>query len=58
MKKIIALMLILCALFMFASCGEEECSHVDENEIDGVCDICGEDVVPVEPGGFPLIPVG
>lgn len=57
MKKIIALMLILGTLFVFASCGKnKECEHVDESPVDGVCDDCGVDVAPVEPGGFPLVP--
>lgn len=56
MKKIIALMLILGTLFIFASCGKKECTHVDTNPLDGVCDDCGEQIAPVEPGGFPLVP--
>ena len=56
MKKIIALMLILGTLFIFASCGKKECTHVDTNPVDGVCDDCGETIAPVEPGGFPLVP--
>lgn len=57
MKKIIALLLILCALFVFASCGNKECDeHIDESPVDGVCDECGEAMAPVQPGGFPLVP--
>ena len=56
MKKIIALMLILGTLFIFASCGKKECTHVDEKPFDGVCDDCGESLTPVVPGGFPLVP--
>ncbi len=59
MKKIIALMFALCALLAFVSCGgkDTECEHIDESIVDGVCDKCGENVAPVEPGGFPLVPV-
>lgn len=57
MKKIIALMLVLCALLAFVSCGrDDECEHVDESVVDGICDKCGEELTPVEPGGLPLVP--
>lgn len=59
MKKIIALMLVLVTILAFASCGKDpECEHVDEAVVDGVCDKCGENVTPVEPGGLPLVPAG
>ena len=38
MKKIICLLLAVCAMLVFVSCGECE-THVDENK-DGVCDEC------------------
>lgn len=52
-------MFALCALLAFVSCGgkDTECEHIDESIVDGVCDKCGENVAPVEPGGFPLVPV-
>jgi hypothetical protein len=56
MKKIIALMLIIGAIFVFASCGNKECEHVDNSPLDGVCDDCGEQLAPLEPGGLPLVP--
>lgn len=57
MKKIFALMLILCALFAFTACNKECDEHVDESPVDGVCDQCGAEIAPVEPGGLPLVPV-
>ena len=56
MKKIIAILLILGTLLVFASCGNKECEHADESPVDGVCDDCGEELTPVTPGGFPLVP--
>ncbi len=56
MKKIIALMLIVSALFVFASCGKKCDEHIDKSPVDGVCDECGEELAPVSPGGFPLVP--
>ncbi len=58
MRKIVAIMLIIGALFLFASCGKKECDdHVDKAPVDGMCDECGEEIAPIEPGGFPLVPV-
>ncbi len=56
MKKIIALVLILGTMLVFASCGNKECEHVDTSPVDGVCDDCGAELAPVEPGGLPLVP--
>jgi len=61
MKKIIAIVLVLTLVFAFVACGggEEECTeHVDINPYDGICDNCGAELDPVEPGGTPLLPVG